>query len=127
MTKDMQDKEVSDHDPDASRKAIHPVWKGMSQTIVIICLFILAFMLTRWLVHDEMLFGEAFFATLIIQGLTLGYGVVMLKLHNTFLPEKCHRIEKALAFTQLGLMCLIEIVSLFCMGLIFAVTSLITL
>lgn len=127
MTKDMQDKEVSDHDSDVSGKAIHTAWKGMSQTVVIISLFILASMLTRWLVQDEMLFGEVFFATLIIQGLTLGYGVVMLKLHNTFLSEKCNRIERALAFAQLGLMFLIEIVSLFCMGLIFAVTSSITL
>lgn len=127
MTKNIQEIEVDDSGADKKDIARHPAWSGMSQTIVIISLFILAFMLTRWLAFDDMIFGETFFLMLIIQGVTLGYGLFMWIFPNAIFQDKSHRIEKVVAFVQLGMMCLIEIVNLFCMVLIYAATSSITL
>jgi hypothetical protein len=94
--------------------------KGMSLTVVAISFFLLGFMLIRRLVFEDMFLGDIFLVSLIIQGVALFTGISGLIFPNTLMSDDFHIVAKAIALTQMGILCLIEALSLICIGLIYA-------
>ena len=92
----------------------------MSLTVVVISLFLLGFMLIRWLVFNDMFLGDGFFGSLLIQVIALFSGLIGLIFPNALMSDNFHIVAKAIALIQMGVLCLIETLSLICIGLIYA-------